>query len=409
MVLMNLYNNALLARHPLLRPLADNVRLPRPAVRIWADASGKGYGAHLGPAEQPIALFQQERLTTLPSPDGEKPFELQTDHVYVHEAVAVYLSLDHFRPLLRGATVVAYTDNMIVEAAFRKIRPRGLKEDVLAIVDAVKRLVTAEEIDLEVKLVEGKYNGLADALSRFAPSDSPKYPDIIKSLRKNHLEGSETAVTLIEKIAAASLIHQYAQDEGKSDSVPQNKLDQKLSTMGTGTSDASSWEAVEEDVPPTEMMRAMPTTSDPSDVNEIPDTDGFEQAELPTVPPPAGSDPLFRAMSKVQVAKDKKVKVKVRAIKTAKVKAVKPVVANGGKVKEAKEEAVMTPSKEEEASPMTTSTKETKTPKTLSNTSGPALIEAAESLIKQAQELVKAAQELVKAAKKLVKAAGKKK
>jgi hypothetical protein len=405
MVLMNLYNNALLARHPLLRPLADNVRLSRPAVRIWADASGKGYGGHLGPADQPIATFQQELLTSLPSPDGKTPFELHTKLVNcVHEAAALYLSLVHFRPLLRGAKIVAHTDNNTVFAAFGKRGTKGTKglRDILAIVDAVREIVRADDMNLEVKFIEGKKNGLADALSRFVPSKSTKYPGIIKLLRKTRVQGSKAAKELIKKIAAASLVHKYEQDEETSDPSAQDKLDQKPPSSEAVTVDTSSWKLVEQDLSPTEMTVHVPPMSVSNGVGGTPNTDGFDQAELPTETSPDDFNALFLAMEKSKASKAKKARVRVRATRTAKIRAVKPVVAKGGKVKEAKEEAVMTPSKQEEATAMATSTKETKPTKTISDTSGPALIEAAQDLIKQAQELVKAA-------KKLVKAAGKKK
>jgi hypothetical protein len=405
MVLMNLYNNALLARHPLLRPLADNVRLPRPAVRIWADASGKGYGAHLGPADQPIATFQQKLLTSLPSPDGKTPFELHTKLVNcVHEAAALYLGLVHFRPLLRGAKIVAHTDNNTVFAAFGKRGTKGTKglRDILAIVDAVKEIVRADDMNLEVKFIEGKNNGLADALSRFAKSSSNKYPGIIKFLMKNRVNGSKAADELIKKIAAASSVHQYPQDEAISNTIPQDELDQELPSTEAGTGAISSWELVKDDFSSSEMTIHVLPVSAQSIINELSETDGFEQAELPTETTPDDFNALFLAMEKSKAAKAKKVRARGRATKTTKVKALKPVVAMGGQVKEAEAGAMMTPSKEEEATAMATSTKETKMTKALSATSGPALIEAAQELIKQAQEFVKAA-------KKLVKAAGKKK
>jgi len=127
------------------------------------DASGKGYGGHLGPADQPIALFQQKRLSSLPSPVGQKRLDIQTDLVYVREAAALYLSRHHFRPLLRGATVVAHTDNSSVFEAFRNGGSRAAHRAIWTIVDAVRILVGADDISLEVKLVKGKKNRLADA------------------------------------------------------------------------------------------------------------------------------------------------------------------------------------------------------------------------------------------------------
>jgi hypothetical protein len=351
MVLMNLYNNVLLARHQLLRPLADNVRLPRPAVKIWADASGKGYGAHLGPADQPIATFQQELLTSLPSPDGKTPFELHTKLVNrVHEAAALYLGLVHFRPLLRGAKIVAHTDNNTVFAAFGKRGTKGTKglRDILAIVDAVREIVRADDTNLEVKFIEGKKNGLADALSRFVPRKSTKYPGIIKILSKGRVQGSKAAKELIKKIAAASLAHKYAQDEETSNSSAQDKLDQKPPSSEAVTVDTSSWKLVEQEFSPTEMTVHAPPMSVSNDVGEIPDTDGLEEAELPTETSPDDFNALFRAMGRSKAAKTKAGRIRRRTI----------------------------------------------------STSGYVLIEAAEVMIKQAQELVKAAEKLVKAAGK---------
>ena len=91
-----------------------------------------------------------------------------------------------------------------------------------------------------------------------------------------------------------------------------------------------------------------------------------------------------------------------RAINTAKFKAVKDVVKRGRTSEDAEEvkaEAVVMPDKDVDAA-STDTPAETQTTKTMSKTSGPALIEAAQELIKQAQALVKAAEKLVKAAGK---------
>jgi hypothetical protein len=346
---MNLYNNVLLARHPLLQPLVNKAKPPRPAVRLWADASMKGYGAHLGPADQPIATFQQKRLTSLPWPEGKTPLKLETDYTHVHEAAAIYLSLDHFRPLVRGAAIVAHTDNTVVLSAFSKREtkePKGLN-DIWAIVDAVDILIRMEDINLEVRLVEGKNNRLADALSRFAGSGDPRYPEAIKFMRRDRVEASKAADELIERIAVASLAHKYEPDEETPLLVPQNTPNQ-APRMERATGDTASSELVTDDVLSTGIAVHVPPTSALNDVRVTPSMDRFDQAKLSTETPPDDFNALFRAMERSETAKAKVGRIRRRAI----------------------------------------------------NTSGGALIEAAEVMIKQAQELVKAAEKLVKAAGK---------
>jgi hypothetical protein len=398
---MNLYNNVLLARHPLLQPLVNKAKPPRPAVRLWADASMKGYGAHLGPADQPIATFQQRRLTSLPWPEGKTPLKLETDYAHVHEAAAIYLSLDHFRPLVRGAAIVAHTDNTVVLSAFSKREtkePKGLN-DIWAIVDAVDILIRMEDINLEVRLVEGKNNRLADALSRFAGSGDPRYPEAIKSMRKDRVEASKAAEELIERIAVASLAHKYEPDEETPLLVPQNTPNQ-APRMERATGDTASSELVTDDVLSTGIAVHVPPMSALNDVGETSGTDGFDEATLPTETPRDDFKALFRAMQRSKAAKAKKAYARRRAINTARFKAVKDVVKRGRMSKgarEVKEEAVSTQDKDVDAASKDTPA-ETQTTKTLSNTSGLALTEAAQELIKQAQELVKAAEKLVQAA-----------
>jgi hypothetical protein len=65
MAVINFYSNLLLSHHPLLRNLANNApssKLFRLSFRLWTEASGKGYGAHLGSAYLPIALYQRKRV-----------------------------------------------------------------------------------------------------------------------------------------------------------------------------------------------------------------------------------------------------------------------------------------------------------------------------------------------------------
>ena len=60
--MLDYYNILLLSRHPIFQPFRKILQLSRPTFQIWTDASGQGYGAHLGPAKRPIALYQHKRL-----------------------------------------------------------------------------------------------------------------------------------------------------------------------------------------------------------------------------------------------------------------------------------------------------------------------------------------------------------
>lgn len=173
---MNFYSNLLLSHHPLLHPSAKSLKGFRPLVKLWADASGQGYGGHLGSADLPIALYQHQRTQSIDilSTTGLNTISLSSD-IAMHEAAALYLSLDHWKALLRGTAVQAHTDNSIVSLAFGSKVSKGPK-DCLTIVDAIKELAETEDIQLDVNWVVGKNNRLADVLSRPTRVGDPQYP-----------------------------------------------------------------------------------------------------------------------------------------------------------------------------------------------------------------------------------------
>ena len=140
-----------------------------------------------------------------------------------------------------------------------------------------------------------------------------------------------------------------------------------------------------------------------NDFENSPGTDGFEQAELPTEIRRDEFNALFLAMEKTEAANAKNARVRRGAVKTADSKAVKPISERSRMRKERKgitEETVLTPDKVIVVTTIDTPI-EAKSTKPLSDTSGPALIEAAENLIQQAQELIKAATKLIKVAGKV--------
>jgi hypothetical protein len=231
---MSIYNNSLLARHPFLQPLASGSKVARPSFELWTDASNKGYGAHLGSADLPIALYQQERMpsTILPAIGRRRstkrlnPITLASRYPAAHEAAALFLSLAHWKPLLKGAVVVAHTDNTTISAAFGRNGTRVTvgREDTLKVVKAVKEWAKWRNVLLKVKLVKARDNRLADALSRLAPSNHPAYTSEIKTLVMDGEEARQEGETMIKKITAASLVHKYAQDEEtRSPSIRRNR------------------------------------------------------------------------------------------------------------------------------------------------------------------------------------------
>jgi hypothetical protein len=323
--------------------------------------------------------------------------------------------------------VVAHTDNTTISAAFGRNGTRVTvgREDTLKVVKAVKEWAKWRNVLLKVKLVKARDNRLADALSRLAPSNHPAYTSEIKTLVIDGMEARQEGETMIKKITAAGLVYKYALDEETAHLVPLDTPKQESSPIETNTGDTTSWQLVDEIVSPTGNTLHVPSMSAQSDIDEAPNMDGFEQAELPTEVPRDDFNALFRAMQRSQAANAKKPWVRRQANKTARVRAVKPLAKSGRKPwvrrqanktarfkavkdvmksgrmskdgQEVNAEAVSTQDKDVDAASKDTPA-ETQTTENLSNTSGPALIEAAQALIKQAQELVKVAEKLVQAA-----------
>jgi len=145
--------------------------------------------------------------------------------------------------LVRGAAVEAHTDNTTVSAAFGRNGTKAVKgrKEIMHMVDAVKKLVKMEDIELEVKLVEAKNNRLADALSRFSSIASPSFTSDVAWIYETRVEGAKQAKILIERIGKASLISKYcaANTTSKVDLVreadgkPQTPVDTTKATLQT--------------------------------------------------------------------------------------------------------------------------------------------------------------------------------
>ncbi|WRT67800.1 uncharacterized protein IL334_004774 [Kwoniella shivajii] len=77
---------------------------------VWSDASGKGYGGHLGPQSRPLDVWQ-EAHPYLSNGKGS------TEYV---EAKAVLLSLNKWKNVLKGKKVWCYVDNYQVYQTLNK-------------------------------------------------------------------------------------------------------------------------------------------------------------------------------------------------------------------------------------------------------------------------------------------------
>ncbi|OCF43557.1 hypothetical protein I317_02574 [Kwoniella heveanensis CBS 569] len=84
--------------------------LNRPRWEVWSDASGKGYGGHLGPQSKPLDVWQDSH-PHIASGKGS------TEYV---EALAVLLSLRRWKERLKGQKVFFYVDNYQVYKVLAK-------------------------------------------------------------------------------------------------------------------------------------------------------------------------------------------------------------------------------------------------------------------------------------------------
>ncbi|WVR06356.1 hypothetical protein IAU60_003387 [Kwoniella sp. DSM 27419] len=206
--------------------------LVTPRWEVWSDASGKGYGGHLGPQSKPIDVWQDSH-PHLSSGKGS------TEYV---EALAVLLSLRRWSDQLRGKKVFCYVDNyQVYQVLKRRYRfpritppippsvslsntppsgetsslvvtvaapspggrrsgyftanPRCLKTQ--AAFDEIDSIIRENEIQLCARWVWGKDNTLADALSRLgrAPGRGEKKltPHVIQLLEAGRKANQQVA------------------------------------------------------------------------------------------------------------------------------------------------------------------------------------------------------------------------
>jgi hypothetical protein len=204
-IMLDYYNILLLSRHPIFQPFRKIFQLSRPTFQIWTDASGQGYGAHLGPAKRPIALFQHKRLPSinLLPPNAFHSIKLPPANIQMHEAAALYLCIHHWRTLLRGSNIDAYMDNSGVCEVYGG-QAKGTKE-VRVMTDAIKELVKAEDIELKVTWIRRDKNVVADGLSKFAQADDPRYTRGAQMLMEMGKK-EKKVVKLVKKIIAADSI-----------------------------------------------------------------------------------------------------------------------------------------------------------------------------------------------------------
>ncbi|WWC88690.1 uncharacterized protein L201_003603 [Kwoniella dendrophila CBS 6074] len=82
---------------------------------IWSDASGKGYGGHLGPQKKPFDVWKDKHEYLTKSGKGS------TEYI---EAKALLLSLEKWKNQLKGKKVWCYIDNyQVYQTLKRKYSP----------------------------------------------------------------------------------------------------------------------------------------------------------------------------------------------------------------------------------------------------------------------------------------------
>lgn len=129
--------------------------LPTVPISLFADASDTCVGAVLQQYSdgkwQPLAYFSK-KLTVA-----------QTKYsTYDKELLAIYLSVQHFRYLHEGRELIIYTDHKALTYAFGKLSKDNNKE----IPRRTRQLLFISEFTTDIRHVQGKYNVVADALSR---------------------------------------------------------------------------------------------------------------------------------------------------------------------------------------------------------------------------------------------------
>ena len=200
----SVYNLLCLVRHPALKPVRRLLGLARPSYQVWTDASGQGYGGHLGPAKRPIAIFQHKRLHALqlPKPLQYHSLKLDREKIELHEAAALFLCIEQWRRLLHGSEIEAYMDNQAVCDIFAG-KTNGRK-DTLAIVDAIKNLAKADDIGLNLTWISRTDNQPADGLSKFAQSNDPRFTPSVRRLVELGKVKEKEAATMVKKMMTST-------------------------------------------------------------------------------------------------------------------------------------------------------------------------------------------------------------
>jgi hypothetical protein len=205
---MDIYRLLLIAQHPVFQPLRSVLRLSNPTYRIWTDASGQGYGGHLGGIKRPIALFQQKRLDTLilrpPSPESTIKLDYEKPRIELHEAAALYLCLHHWQPLLKGSQIEAHMDNRSVCEVYQG-HTDGT-EETAKIVEAIKEFAKAEGMKMNLTWISGEDNRLADGLSRYISPENDRYSRRARRLMETGMEKEKEAMALVKKITSSNSI-----------------------------------------------------------------------------------------------------------------------------------------------------------------------------------------------------------
>jgi len=139
-------------------------------LRLYSDASLKGWGAHMKNSSIKGTWSQSQKL-------------LHINHL---ELLAVWLALKHFEPEIRGRSVLVMTDN---SAVVGQIQNQGGTKSRSLTQLSTEMLLWAEKANIvvQVKHVPGQLNVLADLLSRkdqVLPTEWSLHPEVALKIWK---------------------------------------------------------------------------------------------------------------------------------------------------------------------------------------------------------------------------------
>ena len=143
-------------------------RQAEPTLILFTDASNRGWGAHI------------QELST----KGFWTYPYCTKHINILEMTAVLLALQHFEKRIWGKSVLIATDNSTVVSYINKQGGTHSR----AICDLASDLwfwASARDITLKARHIPGKYNVLADVLSRSKealPLEWELHPSVLKAV-----------------------------------------------------------------------------------------------------------------------------------------------------------------------------------------------------------------------------------